>query len=148
MPSIIPSYVYTLFASIIVGTIIISTCGWSISNVRRQAEEQQLSNIASCVTSESMELLSKAQADNFTAAAWLNLPSVVAGQTFWVQLKNDSVTAWVNVGFGTSAEAIGHRTVIPSDVSASGTFISDSGRALLQCYVDSAGMHLTITGGN
>jgi len=148
LPSIIPSYVYTLFASIIVGTIIIATCGLSISNVRRQSEEQLLSNIANYVTSESMELLSKSQADNFTAATWLDLPSVIAGQTFWVQLNNDSSTSWVNVGFGTSAEAIGHRTFIPSDVSASGTFISESGRALLQCYSDSAGIHLTITGAN
>ena len=148
MPSIIPSYVYTLFASIIVGTIIIATCGLSISNVRRQAEEQLLSNIANYVTSESMELLSKSQADNFTAATWLDLPSVIAGQTFWVQLKNDSATSWVNVGFGTSAEGMGHRTFIPSDISASGILTSDSGRALLQCTSDSAGIHLTITGAN
>lgn len=146
MPSIIPSYVYTLFASIIVGTIIITTCGWSISNLRRQAEEQQLANIASLVTSESMKLLSKVQADNFTAATWLDLPSVIAGQSFWVQLQNNSAAAWVSVGFGASAQETANRRFVPSDASASGSFTSDEGRALLQCYVDSEGTHLTISG--
>ena len=148
MPTIIPSYVYTLFASIIVGALVITACGMSISNVKREAQEQQLSNIASYVTSESMKLLSESQADNFTASTWLDLPTNVAGQTFWVQLKNDSSTTWVNVGFDAPLDATEHRISIPAAASASGTFNSASGRPFLQCQSDGTGTHLTITGAN
>jgi hypothetical protein len=148
MPTFIPSYVYTLFASLIVGTLIIAACGMEISNLKREAEQQQLSNIAGYVTSESMDLLSGSQADNFTASTWLNLPSDIAGQAFWVQLDNDSATAWVNTGFGVPVGATENCVFIPSDVYASGTFTSGSGRALLQCYANGTGVHLTITGAN
>jgi hypothetical protein len=45
MPLIIPSYVYTLFASLIVGTIVVSACSLSTLNVKTEAENQQLTNI-------------------------------------------------------------------------------------------------------
>jgi hypothetical protein len=148
LPSIIPSYVYTLFASVIVGTLIICTCGLSISDVKRQAEEQQLSSIVSYVTSKSMELISSTPAENLTSTAWLNLPTAIGGQAYWVRFTNDTSEAWIIVGLAASAEAGGHQMVIPSDVSASGTFKSSSGRAMLRCYSDNEGIHLTIMEAN
>ena len=148
MPTIIPSYVYSLFASVIVSTIIVCACGLSISNVRLQAEEQQLSTIANYVASESMQLLSTSPVDNLTVAVQLDLPSSIGGQRYWVQIANDSARTWVEIGFGTVTELQGKRSFIPAAVSASGTFVSGSGIASLCSICDGASWHLIIQGGN
>jgi hypothetical protein len=148
VPSIIPSYIYTLFASLIVGTIVISACGLSTVNVKAEAEKQQLSNIAEYVATESLELVSHASAENLTSTLHLNVPPRIGNQRYWVKITNDSARTWVEAGFGTTALSSQQRTYIPSEAAASGTYISGSGVATLECYSDSAGVHLTLSGGN
>lgn len=148
MPSIIPSYIYTLFASIIVGTLVICACSLSTLNVRNEAEKQQLLNVAEYVSTKSLELISHAATDNLTSTLRLNVPSLIGDKRYWIQIANDSFRAWVEVGFGTTAQSSEHRTYIPSEVSASGTYISGSGVARLECYSASSGVHLTLSGGS
>ncbi len=148
MPSIIPSYVYTLFASLIVGTIVIAACGLSTVNVKAEAEKQQLSNIAEYVATESLELISHATAENLTSTLHLDVPQLIGNQRYWIKIANDSAKTWVEVGFGTSALSSEQRAYIPSEVVASGTYISGSGVANLECYADGSGVHLALFGGN
>ena len=148
MPSIIPSYVYTLFASLIVGTIVISACGLSTANIKSEAEKQQLSNIAEYVATESLELIAHATSENLTSTLQLDLPQLIGNQRYWIKLANDSAKTWVEVGFGTTALSSEQHTYIPSEASASGTYISGSSQAMLECYANSAGVHLTLSGGN
>jgi hypothetical protein len=148
LPSIIPSYVYTLFASLIVGTIVIAACGLSTVNVKAEAEKQQLSNIAEYVATESLELISHATAENLTSTLHLDVPQLIGNQRYWIKIANDSAKTWVEVGFGTTALSSEQRAYIPSEVAASGTYISGSGVANLECYADSSGVHLTLFGGN
>jgi hypothetical protein len=148
LPTIIPSYVYSLFASVMVGAIIVCACGLSISNVKLQAEEQQLSAIANYVASESMQLLSNNPVDNLTETVQLDLPSSIGGQRYWVQIANDSARAWVEIGFGTVTELQAKRAFVTAVVSASGTFVSGSGVASLCSICDGANWHLIIQGGN
>jgi hypothetical protein len=148
MPSIIPSYVYTLFASLIVGTIVISTCGLSTVNVKHEAEKQQLSNIAEYVATESLELISHATAENLTATLHLNVPQLIGNQRYWIKIANDSAKTWVEAGFGATATSSEQLAYIPSEVAASGTYTSGSGAASLECYSDNSGVHLTLSGGN
>jgi hypothetical protein len=148
VPSIIPSYVYTLFASIIVGTIVVCACGLSTVNVKHEAEKQQLSNIADYVATESLEVISHATAENLTSTLHLNVPPLIGNQRYWIQIANDTAKTWVEVGFGTTAISSEQRTYIPSEVAASGTYISGSGAAVLECYSDSSGVYLTLSGGN
>jgi phosphodiesterase/alkaline phosphatase D-like protein len=148
MPSMIPSYVYTLFASIIVGTIVISACGLSTANLKHEAEKQQLSNISEYVATESLELISHATAENLTSTLHLNVPSLIGNQRYWIKIANDTAKSWVEVGFGTTAISSEQRTYIPSAVNASGTYTSGSGAAIVECYADSAGVHLTLSGGS
>jgi len=148
MPSIIPSYIYTLFASIIVGTIVISACGLSTVNVKHEAEKQQLSNIAEYVATESMELISHAAAENLTSTLHLNVPQLIGSQRYWIKVANDSAKTWVEVGFGTTAISSEKLAYIPSEVAASGTYTSGSGAAILECHSDSSGVQLTLSGGN
>ena len=148
MPSIIPSYVYTLFASLIVGTIVISACALSTVNVKNEAEKQQLSNIAEYVATESMELISHATAENLTSTLHLNMPPLIGNRRYWIRIANDSARTWVEAGFGITAFSSEQRTYIPSEVCASGTYISGSGAPVLGCHLDSVGVYLNLSGGN
>jgi hypothetical protein len=148
MPSLIPSYVYTLFASIIVGTIVISACGLSTVNVKQEAEKQQLSNISEYVATESLELISHATAENLTSTLRLDVPSLIGNQRYWIKIANDTAKTWVEVGFGTAVISSEQRAYMPSAVSASGTYISGSGVAILECYSNSSGVYLTLSGGS
>ena len=148
MPSIIPSYVYTLFASIIIGTLIISMVGLSVANVKREAEEQQLSSIAEYVSVKSMQLTSQAPADNLTSTTRLDVPSLVGNQRYWIQIQNDSSRAWVEVGFGNVVMSSDQRAYIPSELATSGTYISGASTAFLGYYSDSNGAHLNLYGGS
>lgn len=148
MPSIIPSYIYTLFASIIVGTLIIGACSLSTLNVRNKAEEQQLLNVAEYVSTKSLELISHAETDNLTSTVRLNVPSLIGDKRYWIQIANDSARAWVEVGFGAVVYSSGRRAYIPSEASASGIYISGLGVASLQCYSNGSSVHLTLFGGS
>ncbi len=148
MPSIIPSYIYALFASIIVGTLIIGACSLSTLNVRNEAAKQQLLNVAEYVSTKSLELVTHATTDNLTSTVHLNVPSLIGDKRYWIQIANDSSRAWVEAGFGTTVHSSEHCAYIPSEVSASGWYISGSGVASLDCYSNSSGVHLTLFGGN
>ena len=148
MPSIIPSYIYTLFASIIVGTIVISACALSTANVKYEAEKQQLSNIADYVATESLDLISHAAAENLTSTLHLDVPQLIGNQRYWIRVANDSARIWVEVGFGTTVLSSEQIAYIPSEVDASGTYISGSGAALLECFSGSLGVQLNLSGGN
>jgi len=148
LPSIVPSYIYSLFASIIVGTLVISACGLSTVNVKSEAEKQQLSNIAEYVATESLDLISHTGAENLTSTLKLNVPPLIGNQRYWIKIANDSARTWVEAGFGTTVSSSGQLTYIPSEVSASGTYISGSGAASLKCYSVNSGVQLTLSGGN
>jgi hypothetical protein len=119
----------------------------SISNVRREAEEQQLSNIANYVLGESMQLLSTNPSENFNSTRQLELPSLIGNQRFWVQMANDSSKTWIEAGLGIIGTSNGTRVYVPSEVVASGTYISGSGPANLRSYYEHSSIHLTIEGG-
>jgi len=146
LPSIIPSYVYSLFASLIVGAIIVSSCGLSIASVKQHAEEQQLSTIANYVASESMQLISSNSNDNLISTVLLDLPSLIGGQRYWIHLANDSSRAWVEIGFGAVIELTGRRAEIPADIFAYGFYVSGSGQIWLRSYCNDNGVHLTVEG--
>jgi hypothetical protein len=119
-----------------------------VASVKAQAENQQLSNIADYVAAKSMQLVADAPAENFSLKIALDIPQLIGNQRYWVQVLNDSSNAWVQTGFGASATASVHRTVIPSEVVASGVYVSGSGVAFLQYQCNSSGYYLTLIGGS
>lgn len=148
MPSIVPSYIYTLFASILVGALVICTCGVATTNLRAKAEKQQLVNVAEYVAAQSNELILHAIRDNANSSVYLNVPSTIGNQKYWIQIANDSSKVWVETGFGAAQNYSEQRAYIPSQVSASGVYTSFSGIAILECRTDSSGVQLTIIGDN
>jgi hypothetical protein len=148
MPSIVPSYIYVLFASIIVGTIIIGVCGISTLDIKNDADKQQLNNIAQYVAAQGNMMVLQANRDTANSTIYLNLPSNVGNQNYWIQFENDTAKAWVTVGFGDIQTSSNQRTYLPSDVAASGVYISCSGLAVLKCESDGLNVKLTINGVN
>ena len=145
MPSIIPSWVYTLFAALIVGTIIVSACSLVTVNVKNEAENQQLTNIDEYVATQSLILLTHTTQDKQNVTQFLDLPSSVGNQMYWVYIANDSSGAWVASGFGSTISPSQPRVYIPAEVAASGIYISSYGRALLQCYCVNQTPSLTLS---
>jgi hypothetical protein len=146
MPSIIPGYVYTLFAALVVGAIIVVGCTMATLNVRTQAVNQQLSNVEQYVAAQSLALVSHVTEDNQNITQVLNLPAQVGNQVYWVSLGSDTTGVDVTGGLG-STEVIGSQpgVSIPAQIAASGTYSSTSGRALLQCSVENQTVTLTLT---
>jgi hypothetical protein len=145
MPSIIPGYVYSIFAALIVGAIIVYACSISTLNVKNQANSQQLKNIDEYVATQSLTLLSQTRENNQNATRFLDIPSSIGNQRFWISIANDSSGAWVESGFGTTGSSKNSQINIPANVDASGYFISGSGRAILQCYFENQTATLTLT---
>jgi hypothetical protein len=148
MPSIVPSYIYVLFASIIVGTIIIGVCGVSTLAIKNDADKQQLSNLAQYVAAQGNMMILQANRDAANSTFYLNLPSNVGNQKYWIQIENDTAKAWVTAGFGDIQTSSNQRTYLPADITASGVYISYSGLAVLKCETDGSNVKLTIKGEN
>lgn len=147
MPSIIPSYVYTLFASMVVGAMLTIAFSISTLNTKQAAEEQQLRSLAEYFATESCELATMTTTDKSAVNLNLDVPSFVGNQRYWVQLANDSSSAWVEIGYGTIPYATVRQVLIPTKVSAAGTYISGSGPAILQCYRQETEIYLNLSGG-
>jgi hypothetical protein len=146
MPSNIPSYVYSLFAALIVGTIIVSSISISMANIKNKAENQQLANIDEYVATQSLSLLTHAPRNqDQNESQLLEIPTQIGNQRFWVCIANDSSGAWVETGFGTTVNLSQPRFSIPAQVVASGIFVSGSGRAFLKCSYQNQTVILTLT---
>jgi hypothetical protein len=134
MPSNIPGYVYSLFAALIVGIIVVSACSVAMANIKVRAETTQLANINEYVAAQSIALLAHSTGSNQNSTQILELPSQVGNQRFWVLISNDINGAWVSSGYGVTANTNQAKFAIPAQVLASGVYVSGSnGRAVLEC---------------
>jgi hypothetical protein len=145
VPSIIPGYVYSLFAALLVGAIIVYCCSLATLSIRNQATNQQLQNIDEYVAAQSLTLLSRTIENNQNTTQSLDIPSQIGNQRFWIQISNDTSGAWVESGFGTTVSSSELHVSIPAEVSASGIFISGSAPPILQCTFENQSATLTLT---
>jgi hypothetical protein len=145
VPTIIPGYVYSIFAALIVSAIIVYSCSIATLNVKNEATNQQLKNINEYVATQGLTLLSHTTLDNQNTTQYLDIPSSIGNQRFWIRITNDSAGAWVESGFGTTVSSNNLHMSIPSSVEASGSFISGSGRAKLECSFENQTSTLTLT---
>ncbi len=145
MPSIIPSYVYSLFAALIVGTIVVCACSLSMVNVKSEAANQELQNINEYVAAQSLTLLSHTTQNTQNSSLNLQIPTDIGNQRFFVHLGSDPSGAWVESGFCSNITVSQQRVYLSTVVEASGTYVSDSGRALLLCQIEDGIATLTLT---
>ena len=146
MPSIIPGWVYSLFASLIVGVIIIASCSLATVNVKNEAESTQLTNIEEYVATQSLIVLTHVTQNNESVTQYLDLPTQVGNQVYWICIENDSSGAWVGSGLGLTVDLSQSGICIPAQVAASGVYVSSYGRPVLQCSCVNQTVSLTLTG--
>jgi hypothetical protein len=135
VPSIIPSYVYTFFALTLVGTLLICAFSTFAVSVKQDVEIEQLENLLDYVAAESCELISTTTTNNSTVTVRLPLPSRVGEKRYWIQLRNDSSSSWIEGGLGTSPVQTALTRFVPGVVAASGLYTSGYGFAELVCQV-------------
>lgn len=145
MVSIIPGWIYSLFAAIVVGAIVVASISLVTVNVRNEAQTQELANIDEYVASQSLSLVTHATQSNQNSTQVINLPTSIGNQIYWVYLGNDSSSSYVESGFGTTAVPSQPQVYIPAQIAASGAFISGYGRAVLQCTTENHTVTLTLT---
>jgi hypothetical protein len=148
LPSIIPSYVYTLFACMAVGALLIYAASVSNIGVTNEADLQELKKIAEFVAVKGYTLVSMTLMNNLTANIVLNVPFAVGNQIYWLRLDNDSSRSWVGIGFGTVPQISGQRTYVPAKVFANGTFVSGTGMLVLKCHLEGSATFLQVSGGS
>jgi hypothetical protein len=132
---------------IIVGSLLVVAFTFSTENLRNQAEIQQLKRIAEYIAAKSCELVSASKANVIYANFTLDIPILVGDKQYWIQLENDSSSAWVEIGFGDASSGTGQRVTLPLLVSASGTYISEYGIPVLQCNISDSNAFLELSGG-
>jgi hypothetical protein len=145
MPSIIPGYLYSIFAALIVGAIIVVTCSAAMTNIKNEAVTQQLTNIDKYVAAQSLMLIAHTTQEGQNSTQAITIPSQIGNERFWISLTNDLSGGWVASGFGVDINQNISYVSIPAAVVASGTFVSGSGRPLLCCYLQDNVVNLVIT---
>lgn len=146
MPSTIPSYLYSLLATLLIGTILVTTISLETMVIRSTAKEQQLRNIQQYVAAEALNLMSQTAINNQTVTRHLDIPSAIGNERFWIALNSNSQTAWVETGFGLTVSSTDKiLNIAAAKVAASGNFTSGAGRPLLRCHLENQTFTLTLT---
>jgi hypothetical protein len=145
MPSIIPGYLYSIFAALIVGAIIVVTCSGAMTHIKNEAATQQLTNIDRYVASQSLMLIAHTTQDGQNSTQSIEIPSQIGNERFCISLTNDTQGNWVASGFGMDINQDSSRVSIPAAVVVSGTFVSGSGRPILCCYLQNNVVNLVLT---
>jgi len=145
MVTIIPGYMYSIVAALIVGTIIVSSCALAMTSLRNNAINQQLANVDEYVATQSLILINHVTENGQNATQILDLPTAIGNQEYWVSLAGDSSSAWVESGFGSAVIQSQPQIYIPANAAASGVYVSGWGMAVLQCCFQNQTVILTLT---
>jgi len=146
MPSIVPSYLYTFFALMLVGTILIGTFNSFAVSLRRIPEEDMLKNVLDYVAAESLELINcvEASSSEATAEAVLNIPSSINHRQYWLRLGIDSEYVFIEAGFGAVPAEARSKIYLLANVFAYGEVIGGYGKVLLTCWRNASGIYLNL----
>lgn len=146
MPSITPSYLYTLIALIAVCSLLVFSFMAYADAIRTSLEVKQLKNLMSHVAAKSTELLTLTLTTNATAEAFIQMPEVLGNKHYWLQFHNDSLKAWLQGGFGDMPTEDADLCIyLPKEASAQGYYIGGYGAAYLKCHVDAGVPQILLT---
>jgi hypothetical protein len=145
MVSSIPGYMYSLFASLIIGSILVCAVSVETLSFRSSANEQQLQNIQQYVAAQALTLITQTTFEGQTTKQYLDIPSAIGNQRFYIHLASDQESAWVTSGFNQNNTIHSRPSEIPAKADAQGSYLSGSGRPLLQCHYQNQVATLTLT---
>ncbi|MGQ9506849.1 MAG: hypothetical protein ACUVTB_03185 [Candidatus Bathycorpusculaceae bacterium] len=146
MPSITPSYLYTFIALIAVSSLLLFSFMTYANALRFSSEVRQLKNLMDYVAAETTELITLASTTNAISQSYLQMPTTIGDKHYWLQLRNDSIKAWVEGGFGNSPmQGADLRVYLPKRVLVTGYYIGGYGAAKLECHSDSGVLQVQLT---
>jgi hypothetical protein len=145
MPSIIPSYIQMFIAMIAVGTLLIFSFNSYAATLRFVPETEQLDNVLNYVAAKATELMTSTQTGT-VAQLYLNLPTGIGNQQYWILLQNDTVQFWLMAGFGTDWNTTSsYKVFLPGNLIASGHHLSIYGPAVLESWMNGSVRRLFLT---
>ncbi|MEM2988222.1 MAG: hypothetical protein QXK26_04200 [Candidatus Bathyarchaeia archaeon] len=137
MVSLASSHLYMFLATVAVGTILISAFNSYSTTLRSIPEEKQLRNLLEYVASEGNKLVTLTLLTNSSESLFLNLPSKIGANQYWIRIRNDSTSAWLEGCLGQSWNGTpAEKVYFPCRFSASGHYLSQHGVARLECYMN------------
>ncbi|MEM3699466.1 MAG: hypothetical protein QXL57_01155 [Candidatus Bathyarchaeia archaeon] len=146
MPSITPSYLYTFIALIAVSSLLLFSFMTYANALRFSSEVRQLKNLMDYVAAETTELITFTLKTNATAQSFLQMPTTIGDKQYWLQLRNDSIKAWLEAGFGSSlTQGTELRVYFPKKVLAMGYYVGGYGAAKLECYPDGGVLRIQLS---
>jgi hypothetical protein len=118
-----------------VGSLLVLSFMSYTNALRGSSEVNELKNLTDHVAAKATELLALNLPQNSTVEDVIQTPTSIGNRQYWIRLRNDSVKAWVEGGFGdTPTEESDLRVFIPAGASASGHYAGGYGSAVLRCY--------------
>jgi len=145
LPSIVSNYIYTLVALTAVSALLLYSLNSYTLTLRNTSETDQLRNILNGVAAKANEILTLVTATNSSVTVYLNLPTTIGNQQYWMRIRNDSSCAWAEGSLGQMSEGNAElRVFLSSKTSTSGYFISAHGQALLQGYLNGSTPQLNL----
>lgn len=120
-----------------VSALLIATINSFTTTLKATSEMEQLKNILSHVAARGNELLTIASATNSSTRVFLQLPATIGYQQYWIRASNDSQSTWIegNLGQITKINAP-NRVFLPQGASATGSYVSGDGPAVLESYMN------------
>jgi hypothetical protein len=116
---------------------------------RASSEIKLLSKLLDYVAADASELLNIVLTVNATIERYLQMPSAIGNQQYWLRLCNDSSSAWVKGGLGTTPiEGSELKAYLSKEVIASGSYMSGYGSAKLTCFLDDGVPRLQLSNAN
>jgi len=145
LPSIVSNYIYTLVALTVVSALLLYSLNSYTFTLRNTSETAQLKNILNGVGAKANEIITLVTATNSSLTVYLDLPTTIGDQHYWMRVRNDSSSAWVEGSLGQMFKGYAElQVLIPSKTSTSGYFISSRGKALLQGYMNGSTPQLNL----
>lgn len=135
MTAITPSYLYTFFAIIAVTSILLVSFIGYANAIRFSSETRKLKNLMDHVAAKTTELLTLAKAANASTEVFLQTPTSIGDKQYWLRLRNDSVKAWLEGGFGNMPTEAELRVYLPNKALALGYYVSGYGAIRITCTV-------------
>jgi hypothetical protein len=147
LASIPTSYLYTFVAILAVSTLLTSSFVTYTNAVRFSSERKQLGDLMNQVSAKGTELITTVLTSNATIEAYIQMPEMIGNKHYWLQLGNDSVSAWLQGGFGDRpVDEPDSRVYLPKGVLARGYFTGGNGAVHLSCNFTSGVQQLLLSG--
>jgi len=141
----VSSYVYTLVGLTAVSALLLYSLNSYAFTLRSTSETDQLRNIVNGVAAKANEILTLVTSTNLTLTAYLDLPTTIGDQQYWMRIRNDSSRAWIEGSLGQIWEGnVELHVFIYPKASVSGYFVSTHGHTLLQGYMNGSAPQLNL----